>query len=69
MELPPDILEWFRKQGRKGGLKGGRKGGLIGGKRSLKTMTAKQRQERARKAGLAAAKARRQKEQDPPSDR
>ena len=67
MKLPPDVVEWFRKQGRKGGLKGGRKGGLIGGKRCLKTMTAKERQGRARKAGLAAAKARRQKEEGQPS--
>ena len=33
----------------------GRKGGKIGGKRSLETMTAEERSERARKASLAAA--------------
>lgn len=36
----------------------GRKGGKIGGKRSLETMTAEERSERAKKAGLAAAKKR-----------
>ncbi len=39
----------------------GRKGGKIGGKRSLETMTAKERQERARKAGKASGKARQAK--------
>lgn len=36
----------------------GRKGGLIGGKRSLETMTAEERSERARKA-VAAREAKR----------
>jgi len=36
----------------------GKKGGKIGGKRSLKTMTPEQRQERARKAGVLGAAAR-----------
>jgi hypothetical protein len=36
----------------------GRKGGKIGGKRSLETMTAEERSERARTASLAAAKKR-----------
>jgi hypothetical protein len=36
----------------------GRKGGKVGGKRSLETMTAEERSERARKASLAAAKKR-----------
>jgi hypothetical protein len=36
----------------------GRKGGKIGGKRSLETMTAEERSERAKKASLAAAKKR-----------
>jgi hypothetical protein len=36
----------------------GRKGGKIGGKRSLETMTAKERSERAKKASTAAAKKR-----------
>jgi len=43
--LPPDVLEFFRKQGAKGGK--------IGGKRSLDTMTPEQRSERARKAVAA----------------
>jgi len=43
--LPPDVLEFFRKQGAKGGK--------IGGKRSLETMTPKERTERARKAVAA----------------
>lgn len=36
----------------------GRKGGKIGGKRSLETMTAEERSERAKTASLAAAKKR-----------
>jgi hypothetical protein len=43
--LPPEVLEFFRKQGSKGGK--------IGGKRSLETMTPEQRSERARKAAAA----------------
>lgn len=41
-KLPPDVLEYFRKQGAKGGR--------IGGKKSLETMTPEQRSERARNA-------------------
>jgi hypothetical protein len=48
--LPPAIREFFKKQGAKGGK--------IGGKRSLETMTAEQRSERARKA-VAAREAKR----------
>jgi len=48
--LSPEVLEYFRKQGAKGGK--------IGGKRSLETMTAKERSERARKA-VAAREAKR----------
>jgi hypothetical protein len=43
--LPPEILEFFRKQGARGGK--------IGGKRSLETMTPAQRSERARRAVAA----------------
>ena len=50
-KLPPEVLEYFRKQGAKGGK--------IGGKRSLETMTPEQRSERARKA-VAAREAKRQ---------
>ena len=53
-ELPPEVLEYFRQEGAKGGKIGGR----IGGKRSLVTMTPQQRKERARKA-VAAREARR----------
>ena len=48
--LPPEVLEFFKRQGAKGGK--------IGGKRSLETMTPEQRSERARKA-VAAREARR----------
>jgi hypothetical protein len=43
--LPTEILEFFKRQGAKGGK--------IGGKRSLETMTPEQRSERARKAVAA----------------
>lgn len=49
-KLPEEALEFFRKQGSKGGK--------IGGKRSLETMTPKERTERARKA-VAAREAKR----------
>jgi hypothetical protein len=49
-KLPAEVLEFFRKQGSKGGK--------IGGKRSLETMTPAQRTARAKKAGEAAAAAR-----------
>ena len=51
-KLPPEVLEYFRRQGAKGGR--------IGGKRSLETMTPEQRSERARKA-VAAREAKRRK--------
>lgn len=51
-KLPADVLEYFRKQGAKGGK--------IGGKRSLETMTPEARSERARKA-VAAREAKRQR--------
>jgi hypothetical protein len=44
-KLPPEALEFFRKQGAKGGKKGG--------KRRLETLTAEQRSELARKAAKA----------------
>jgi hypothetical protein len=43
--LPPEVREFFKKQGARGGK--------IGGKRSLETMTPEQRSERARKAVAA----------------
>ena len=48
--LPEDVLNYFRKQGARGGK--------IGGKRVLETMTAAERSARARKASQAAAVAR-----------
>ena len=48
--LPPEVLEFFRKEGAKGGK--------IGGKRSLETMTPEQRTARAQKASAAAVAAR-----------
>jgi hypothetical protein len=51
--MPKDILEFFRKTGRKGGK--------IGGKRSLETMTPEQRTARAKKAAAASAKVRAKK--------
>jgi hypothetical protein len=53
-KLPPEVLEYFRKEG----AKGGRIGGKLGGKRSLETMTPEQRSDRARKA-VAAREAKR----------
>jgi hypothetical protein len=53
--LPPDVLEYFRNEGSKGGK--------IGGKRSLETMTPEERTERAKKASAAAVAARRAKKQ------
>ena len=51
--LPPEVLDYFRKQGAKGGK--------IGGKRSLETMTPEERSARAKKASDAAVAARRAK--------
>ena len=52
-QLPLEVLEFFRKQGAKGGK--------IGGKRSLETMTPKERIARAKKASDAAVIARKAK--------
>jgi hypothetical protein len=56
-KLPPEVLEYFRKQG----AKGGKIGGKIGGKRSLETMTPEERAARAKKASDAAVAARKAK--------
>jgi hypothetical protein len=53
-KLPPEVLEYFRKQG----AKGGKIGGPIGGKRSLETMTPEQRRQRAKVAAKASVVAR-----------
>ena len=55
--MPKDILEFFRKTGRKGGK--------IGGKRSLETMTPAERTARAKKAAAASAKVRKKKAKKP----
>jgi len=52
-KLSANALAYFRKEGAKGGK--------LGGKRSLETMTPEARIARAKKAGLAAAKARAKK--------
>jgi hypothetical protein len=52
-KLPAAALEFFRRQGAKGGK--------IGGKRSLETMTAAERSDRAAKASRAAVVARKAK--------
>jgi hypothetical protein len=52
-KLSPEALEFFRKQGAKGGK--------IGGKRSLETMTPEERSARATKASAAAVAARKAK--------
>jgi hypothetical protein len=56
-KLPPEVLEYFRKQG----AKGGKIGGKIGGKRSLETMTPEERSARAKKAAAVSAGARKAK--------
>jgi hypothetical protein len=48
--MPDEVLEFFRQQGARGGK--------IGGKRSLETMTAEERLERAKKASKKAAELR-----------
>lgn len=61
-KLPPEVLEYFRKQG----AKGGKIGGKIGGKRSLETMTPEERIARAKKASAAAVAARKAKKRTKP---
>ena len=51
-KLPPEVLEFFRKEG----AKGGKLGGSIGGKKAAEGMTPEQRSERARKAAGARSK-------------
>jgi len=53
-KLPPEILEFFRRQG----AKGGKKGGVVRAER----MTPEERQESARKAVLARWEKRRGRE-------
>jgi hypothetical protein len=49
-KMPPEVLEYLQSMGKKYGSQGG--------KRSLETMTAEERSERAKKASLAASKKR-----------
>src|SRR5689334_21453211 len=53
-KLPAEVIEWFRKQGAKGGALGGSKGG----KMAAANMTPEQRVARAKKA-VAAREAKR----------
>ncbi len=53
-KLPPEVLEFFRRQG----AKGGKLGGSAGGKKAAAGMTAGERSARAKKASLAAAEKR-----------
>lgn len=57
MRLPATVLAQFCAQGRRGGKLGGSAGGL----KAAANMTPAQRKARARKAGLAGAKARAKK--------
>jgi hypothetical protein len=56
-KLPAAVLEFFKKQG----AKGGKKGGSVGGKKAAANMTAAQRKNRATKA-VAAREAKRKRQ-------
>jgi hypothetical protein len=56
-KLPPEVLEFFRKQG----AKGGKIGGSAGGKKAAASMTPEQRSARAKKAADAATAVRKAK--------
>jgi hypothetical protein len=56
-KLPPEVLEFFRRQG----AKGGKKGGSLGGKATAAKLTPEQRSARAKKAAAASAKIRAKK--------
>jgi hypothetical protein len=56
-KLPPEVLEWFRKQG----AKGGKLGGPAGGKASAANLTKEERVARAKKASIAGVAARKAK--------
>jgi len=59
-KLPPDVIEWFRKMG----AKGGKKGGSAGGKAAAANMTAKERTARAKNA-VAVREAKRRGKKEP----
>ena len=48
-KMPPEVLEFFRKEG----AKGGKIGGSVGGKTAAANMTPEQRSDRARRAAAA----------------
>ena len=52
-KMPDDVMDYFRKQGRKGGK--------IGGKARAEALTPERRSEIAKKAAVASAKARKAK--------
>ena len=54
IQLPPDVLAYFRQEGLRGGALGGRK--------AAANMTAAERSARAKKAGLGAAAKRRERQ-------
>jgi hypothetical protein len=58
-KLPPEVIEWFREMG----AKGGKKGGSGGGKTAAANMTAKERIARAKKAVRAREAKRRGKKE------
>jgi transcription initiation factor TFIIIB Brf1 subunit/transcription initiation factor TFIIB len=60
IKLPPDVIEWFRKVG----AKGGKKGGSAGGKVAAANMTAKERKARAKHAVAVREAKRRAKKDD-----
>jgi len=60
-KLPREVLEFFRKQG----AKGGKLGGSMGGKKAAASMTPKERIARAKKASDAAVLARKAKKKHP----
>ena len=68
-ELPPEVLDYFKEEGRKGGKIGGEKywSGMttpqkrVRAKEAAKNIPKKVRVARAKKAGIASGKARRKK--------
>jgi hypothetical protein len=64
-KLPPDVIEFFRKQGSKGGKKAAAsmtpKARIARAKKAAEAMTPEQRAARAKKASAAAAAARKVK--------
>jgi hypothetical protein len=61
-KLPPEVLEYFRKEG----AKGGKLGGPVGGKKCLESMSTQQRRERAKIAAKASVAARAKRKRNSP---